>query len=253
MDIKIIIASHKEYPMPAESMYLPVLAGAALCESAHPGFVRDDTGDHISERNNRYSELSALYWAWKNLPAQYLGLCHYRRYLSVCPKGRNRHILRQDELEPLLKSHDIVLANERNYVIETNYSQYIHAHHKVDLDLTREVIADLYPDYLQAYDRRMAMTRGHRFNLFVMRRDLADQYCQWLFDILFELEKRLDVVGYEGRDARVYGLVSERLIDVWFDARGLTYAEVSYMMTEKEHLIRKGLCMIGRKIRGSLS
>ena len=252
MDIKIITASHKKYPMPKDPMYLPVLAGSALYGREPDGFARDDSGENISERNRRYSELTAFYWAWKNVQADYLGLCHYRRYLTAGRRGR-RHVLRQDELEQVLRTHDIVLPRERKYYIETNYSQYAHAHHKEDLDLTREIIAEKYPADLQAYDKRMTMRRGHRFNICVMRKDLADQYCTWLFDILFELEKRLDVTGYKGLDARTFGLVAERLMDVWLDARGLSYAELPYMMTEKEHLVRKTFAMIGRKIRGRKS
>ncbi len=253
MDIKIITATHKEYPMPEEPMYLPVMAGSALYGDVPERFTRDDSGEHISQKNGQYSELTALYWAWKNVQADYLGLCHYRRYLTVPGRGRDRHALKESELESVLRSNDIVLARERRYVIETNYSQYAHAHHRKDLDLTRAVIAEKYPDDLRAFDRRMSMRRGHRFNIFVMRRDLADAYCRWLFDILFELEKRLDVSGYEGQDMRVFGLVSERLLDVWLDARGLPYAELPYMMTEREHLIRKAFGLIGRKIRGRKS
>ena len=250
MDIKIITATHKKYPMPKEPMYLPVMAGSALHGEVPERYARDDAGDNISDRNGGYSELTALYWAWKNLPADYLGLCHYRRYLTLSSGGRGRHILRQAELEELLREHDVILPRRRRYVIETNYSQYVHAHHRQDLDLTRAVIADRHPEDLAACDRCMDRRSGHRFNLFVMKRELSDAYCEWLFDILFELERRLDTSGYKDRDARVFGLVSERLLDVWLEARGPEYAELPYLMTEKEHMVRKALGLIGRKVRG---
>ncbi len=61
------------------SWEIPIQVGAALtgeriCE------VRDNTGDHISEKNREYCELTALYWIWKNTSSQYAGLCHYRRH-----------------------------------------------------------------------------------------------------------------------------------------------------------------------------
>lgn len=80
MEIKVIIAAHKQYPMPDKDCYLPVQVGRAL----HPdvGYIPDNTGDNISEKNPYYCELTGLYWAWKNLPADVIGLVHYRRYMG---------------------------------------------------------------------------------------------------------------------------------------------------------------------------
>ncbi|MBQ3973839.1 MAG: DUF4422 domain-containing protein, partial [Lachnospiraceae bacterium] len=74
--IKIIVASHKSYWMPEDPVYLPVQVGAAGKEDL--GYVRDDSGDNISGKNVNYCELTGLYWAWKNLEADYIGLAHYR-------------------------------------------------------------------------------------------------------------------------------------------------------------------------------
>ena len=78
MNIKIIVATHKKYWMPEDSMYLPVHVGAA--GKAGIGYQRDDTGKNISDKNPNFCELTGLYWAWKNLKADYVGLAHYRRH-----------------------------------------------------------------------------------------------------------------------------------------------------------------------------
>ena len=83
----------------------------------------------------------------------------------------------------------MLLPTKRNYWIETNYQQYVHAHHSEDLDETRKIIEEKYPEYIPFYDKSMKQTTGHRFNMFIMKKELADAYCTWLFDILFELEK----------------------------------------------------------------
>ena len=153
------------------------------------------------------------------------------------------------DAERLTHKESVILPKHRNYIIETNYNQYAHAHHHEDLDAAREVIAERCPGYLPAYDRRMAMKRGHRFNMFIMPAGLFDDYCSWLFDILFELERRLDTGSYTGRDRRVFGLVAERLLDVWIDSRDIEYTEVPYIMTEPEHLLLKGFCLAGRKLK----
>jgi hypothetical protein len=246
-DIKIIIATHKTYQMPKDSMYLPLQVGAE--GKADLGYVKDNSGDNISEKNANYCELTGLYWAWKNLDADYIGLSHYRRHFCLkSSKGDKwQKILTKEQLEPLLQKHDIILPNPRNYFIETNYDQYVHAHHAEDLDTTREILQERYPEYLPIYDDYMKRTIGHRFNMFIMKKEIFDAYCSWLFEILFELEKRLDISDYSKNDARVFGFVSERLIDVWIENNKLSYLEMPVEFMEKENWLKKGSAFLKRK------
>lgn len=263
MDIKIIVATHKKYRMPDDEIYIPVFAGAS--GEAPSGYVGDNTGDNISDKNKNYCELTALYWAWKNLNADYMGLVHYRRYLTL--KGRaqgdgiissggrdSRYaaILNKKDIEVILKDNDIILPKPRHYVIETNYSQYANAHHAVDLDTVRSVISDIYPEYLVAYDARMKMRTSHMFNMFIMKKSLLDEYCKWLFNILFELERRLDISKYSNYDARVFGFVAERLLDVWLDKNFFKYKELPYIFMENEHRMKKVAGLIKRKLRNAI-
>ena len=248
-DIKVIVATHKDYWMPSDELYVPLQVGADGKESL--GFAQDNTGDNISVKNPNYCELTGLYWAWKNLPCDYLGLAHYRRHFSAI-RGTDdrRDVLSLDQAKDLLSSVDVLLPKKRKYWIETNYKQYIHAHHAIDLDETRRIIEERYPDYLNAYDASMKKTQGHRFNMFIMKRELADKYCTWLFDILFELEKRLDISNYDDNDKRVFGFVSERLLDVWLDANEIKYKDIPYMYLEKQNWLSKGLKFVLRKVKG---
>lgn len=248
-EIKIIVAAHKRYWMPGDSMYLPLHVGrAGKSDLGYPG---DHTGENISAKNDNYCELTGLYWAWKNLDAEYVGLAHYRRHfcLKTAKGSKKDKVLTQNQLKGLLKKTDIILPKPRNYYIETNYSQYKHAHHAADLDTTREILAERYPSYVKHYDSYMKRTVGHRFNMFVMRRKFFDEYCEWLFDVLFELEKRLDISGYNKNDARVFGFVSERLLDVWLEANGLTYMEIPVEFMEKQNWLKKGGDFLKRKFR----
>ena len=79
-EIKILVAAHKLYWMPNDSVYMPIHVGRE--GKADLGYVGDNTGDNISAKNPNYCELTALYWAWKNLEADYVGLVHYRRYFT---------------------------------------------------------------------------------------------------------------------------------------------------------------------------
>ena len=247
-DVRIIVATHKPYWMPSDPLYVPVHVGAEGKESL--GFTPDNTGDNISSRNANYCELTGLYWAWKNLDCEYLGLAHYRRHFTVLRGTSDRRdVMSLDQARSLLANNDVLLPTKRNYWIESNYTQYVHAHHKEDLDTTREIIMERYPKYIKAYDSSMKKTTGHRFNMFIMKKELADAYCTWLFDILFELEKRLDISEYSANDKRVFGFVSERLLDVWLETNGIKPKDIPYIFLEKENWFTKIMNFIMRKLK----
>lgn len=235
MNLKIIIATHKPFTPPQGDAYMPLHVGAKGRESL--GFATDATGDEISRKNAGFCELTGLYWAWRNLDADAIGLCHYRRYFKASP----------ERIATLLETVDCILPKPRNYFIETTYSQYAHAHNAIDLDTTREILAEHHPECLAAFDETMASTKGHRFNLLVMKRPLLDRYCAWLFEILFELERRLDVSSYSTNDRRVFGFVGERLLDVWLTAYKIPYAELPILHTESQHWPTKILKFLCRK------
>ena len=247
--ITIIVAAHKAYPMPDMQMYLPVQVGSAI--SAALPYAHDDTGRNISEKNKTFCELTGLYWGWNHLDAEYIGLCHYRRYFARRRFGsRWERILTEAEARQLLLQKDVILPKKRHYWIETNYSQYIHAHHEQDLRVTRAIIERKCPEYLPAYDTYMSKTHGHHFNMFVMKKELLQHYCTWLFDILFELEKELDISSYSTNDKRVFGFVSERLLDVWLETEGVTYREVPVVFLENQHWGKKIAAFLRRKLVG---
>ncbi len=238
MNIKIIVAAHKPYWMPDDEMYIPVHAG---CEGKKAiGFRGDNTGDNISVKNPYFCELTCLYWAWKNLGCDYIGLAHYRRHFSVKPKkDKKASVLKADELKELLVDCDVILPKCRNYYIETIYDHYSHTHDGSHLDKTRVIIEEKYPDYLDAFDKVMKSRKAHMFNMFIMKKELADKYCEWLFDILSELEKQIDVSAMSAFDARLFGRVSERLLDVWLTRNEIGYKEISHMHMEPINWVKK--------------
>ena len=109
-DIKILIAAHKEWKVPEISeFYLPILVGAKGKNDIE-GFIRDDEKVNISDKNPYYCELTGLFWAWKNLDSDYMGLSHYRRYFTCknhLPKNeedRLKCVLTKEEVEEKLKN-----------------------------------------------------------------------------------------------------------------------------------------------------
>ncbi|HRX58779.1 MAG TPA: DUF4422 domain-containing protein [Eubacteriales bacterium] len=249
MKIQIAVAAHKPYWMPDDGAYLPLQVGSAGRETI-PGFQRDDEGENISVKNASYCELTGLYWAWKHLDADYIGLVHYRRHFArPFTFGRKRRVAATKTFEHALSEKDALLPKKRRYVLETNYLQYIHAHHEQDLLLTKQILSERCADYLPDWERVMRKRSGHRFNMLVMKKELFGDYCAWLFGLLFELERRLDTSSYSGLNARVYGLVSERLLDVWLEHNGISYAELPVVHLESQHWPKKIARFLGRKLR----
>lgn len=264
--IRIVVAAHKAYPMPEDPMYLPVHVGAALTEEAGAadslGCRRDDTGENISELNGGFCELTGLYWAWKNLKEDYIGLVHYRRHFSFGKrKGRDvSDVLREAEIKPLLHSVGVFVPKKRWYGIETLYSHYAHTHYAGHLDMSREILKERFPEYLSSFDYVCGQRGGYMFNMMILRRDYLDRYCTWLFGILFELKNRLEENGavpdeLDAYQGRLYGRVSEILFNVWLEGEirgGRIHTkhimELPYFGTEKTNWVKKGTAFLRAKL-----
>lgn len=253
MNIKIIIAAHKKYWMPDDPMYLPLHVGRENKKDI--GYIGDNTGDNISCKNANYCELTGIYWAWKNLDADYIGLAHYRRHFtnsSLTQRklyGKKKCVLNAREVESILQSYNVILPNKRRYYIETIKGHYEHTPwlYAKDLELLRMTLEKLYPEYLSYFDMVLNRTWAHMFNMFIMKRELFDKYCEWLFSILFEVEKNIDITGYTAMESRVYGFLSELLLDVWIEKNKVKYKELPVMFMEKQNWISKGGSFVKRK------
>lgn len=254
-NIKVIVAAHKKYQMPENEMYIPVQVGAEGKEKIE-GYTQDNTGDNISSKKPYFCELTGLYWAWKNLDADYKGLVHYRRYFTKAkriPKKEDEKfniVLTKKEAEEILEKTDVILPKKRNYYIEDLYSHYKHTMYIEPLDETRKIIEEKYPEYLEEFDKLHKRTSAHVFNMFIMKKEILDEYCTWLFGILFELEKRIDASKYDSFHARFYGRVSERLLDVWINKNQIKYEEVKVMDMQKINWWKKGTSFLRAKITG---
>lgn len=244
-----MVAAHKQFPMPKKDGYMPVLVGAVRNYRPEINYQRDDDGENISVKNPNYNELTAVYWAWKNLKdVDAVGLVHYRRFFFDSKPYSLENVTSIKKVNQLLQKYDVILPKKRNYYIETNYSHYIHAHHKEPLDRTREVIAKEYPQYLSSFDKVMRKREAHMFNMFVMRKDAFNSYCCFMFSILSRVENQIDISEYSVQEARVFGYISELLMDVWLDTNSFTYVEVPWGQIGGKNTLKKGFSLIKRKI-----
>lgn len=253
-NVKVIIATHKKYQMPKDKLYLPVQVGAEGKEEL--GYQRDNEGKNISKRNPYFCELTGLYWAWKNLKVDYVGLVHYRRHLTIADKigktsqDKFKSVLTFKQVQELLKETDIILPNKRKYYIENLYDHYKHTMYIEPLDETRKIIEENYPKYLEEFDRLKKRTSAHMFNMFIMKKEVLNDYCKWLFDILFELEDKMKDKEYDSFHSRFYGRVSELLLDVYINTNHLKYKEIRFMDMENINWRKKGTSFLKAKFLG---
>ena len=253
--IKIIVATHKQFVMPRDKeLYLPIHVG---CEGKKDlGFQGDNTGDNISVLNPYYCELTGLYWAWKNLECDYLGLVHYRRYFTKKAGVYNDSInidaviLDKDDIEKMLEVSNIIVPKKRKYYIETLYSHYAHTLDGSHLELARKMIEEKNPEYLASFDKVMKQRSGYMFNMFIMKKELADDYFTWLFPILDSMYECMDLSDLTPFEARLFGRVSELLFNVWLVKNNLTTTEAHFMYMEKVNLFKKGLSFLQAKLLG---
>ena len=240
MRIRIIVAAHKSYDIPEDAMYLPVFVGSAVSKAGLP-YQRDDEGENISALNPYYCELTGVYWAYKNRKdVDAIGLNHYRRYFKY-----HGHLLKEEEAEKLLKEYPVILPKKRHYYIETVYSQFAHAHGSIGLDTVREVLSAEYPEYTDPFDRSMNRRSLHLFNMFIMHRDIFEDYCAFLFDVLRKAGDKLGDVD------RLYGYLGERLLDVYLEKNHIAYAELPVLQTESVDWGRKILSFVKRKLNAN--
>lgn len=261
--VKIIIATHKKYRMPSDIMYTPLHVGAegkkdSLGNDLELGYVKDNTGENISTLNSSFCELTGLYWAWKNLDADYIGMVHYRRHFALkYARDPWKRILTYDELKPYLGKIKVFTPNKRKYFIETLYSHYEHTHYSNQLDITRQVMKELYPAYIDSYDKVINKKYGYMFNMMIMDSKLLDDYCSWLFNILFEVEKRINMPELSAFQGRYYGRISEIIFNVWLNYKLRSgeinkkqIMEIPCIHMEKINWLKKGSAFLRAKFLG---
>lgn len=214
--MKIYVVTHKEYKFPQSDVYCPIQVG---CENNQPlnNMLHDNTGNNISNKNSSFCELTALYWIWKNTTDDICGLVHYRRYFkgSGYREFCGHVILDEQEMDSYVNLYDIIVASKLNMGSQTVFSQYMNNHHVKDISIVYEVICDVYPEYGTSFRQVMNSSSISLFNMFLGKKKFIDEYAEWLFDILFRVEKLVDIDKYSPYQKRLFGFLAERLLNVW--------------------------------------
>lgn len=243
MGTRIYTMTHKKFCPPKDPTYIPLQVGKAGREDL--GYLGDDTGDHISDLNCYYGELTGIYWLWKNLDYDgNVGVCHYRRFFI----DEERRLLTEVDYDRILSQYDVITS--KAIQIEEPYRAYYGKAHNIrDLELEGEVIRELFPDDYSVFEQVMNGKKHYFGNLMVTSRKLFDEYCEWLFSIFAELSGRIDVSTYDDYHKRIFGFLSEQLLLVWITARGLRVYECRVGITEEKAETRELKLAVGQLLK----
>ena len=225
-------------------LYVNVRCGAVYDTKKSVSALGDDTGDNISEKRIRFNEFTVQYWAWKNVEAEYYGLCHYRRYLSFTDRRFQTNeqgfvalprldkntaaafgLLDTAAMQKMITQYDMIIAEPP--LVSECVSPIPHGDTVRELweasklieisaiDLMMDLIGELMPQYSRSAEDYMAGKLHRGYNCYIMKRELFGQLCNFQFTILFELENRLDMSGYSGNMCRTPAYIGEILYGIF--------------------------------------
>lgn len=236
----IFVVTHKPFDLDnniRKKGYKLISVGGTSLKDPEASY--DNTGDNISIKNPNYCELTAVYWIWKNSNSDIKGFCHYRRYFTNHTiKYTPNKVLDLKRAERLIRERNAVILPERKYYTVSARELYLRCGRQKDLDTTRQVILEKYPEYIDEYDKMLEGNSGYITNMLIASSKVFDAYCKWLFDILFEVERRSDITGYTREEARIYGYLSERLLGLWLHHNKINIVEMQSINPETDNTIK---------------
>ncbi len=218
MKLCVYMATHKKQDKYDKSYIKPIQVGADLTD-IDLYQLKDNTLDNISNKNKDYCELTALYWIWKNSNYEYVGLCHYRRFFNI------------NKLETMishLKNGKMIVPQVDSLRISID-KQFCSKHPKSVWNKMLDVLKEKYPDDYLLSKKVFSDNKIIPLNMFIAKKCLFDNYCEWLFDILFEVEKRIDTSNTNENLNRYAGFISERMFILYLKAKNIPLIETQVL------------------------
>ncbi len=216
--LKILVGYHKPAKLYKDDIYVPIHLGRSLATLASKdgkmskddyqwmvdNMIGDDTGDNISELNRHFCELTAIYWAWKNYDKlgnpDYIGLAHYRR------------LFKQEDINNAFL-YDITAPQETLYKDKSVEAQFLNSHHTDSLE---QAVSMLDSAYKHTANQYLQGKSSYLYNMFIMKKELFFEYCQFLFDVIFTVHKNTNYQNLSYYNQRMPGFIAERLSGIFF-------------------------------------
>lgn len=243
----IYVITHKKFtPIVVDDFYKNLLVGVDNGNKGEKSYLRDNSGDNISKKNSSFCELTGMYWLWKNSNDSIIGIEHYRRYFLK--KLFPRKFLSEKDVSNYLKYYDIILPKDSNLDGLTMKEQFKKYHSEEVWKKCESIIVNEFPEYLEDWKWLEDQKKGYFYNMLICNKNLYDEYCEWLFSILFELENITDLSTMDAYNQRMYGFVSERLLNVWVHHNNLKIKTLPVELFDGRSILKKGLDKIKSKL-----
>lgn len=222
---QVFVVAHKPFDFPREKVYVPIHVGRSVSrfKEEMASMIGDDTGVNISTENPQYCEMTAHYWIWKNVQdTKYVGVCHYRRYFCID--------FSEENIEQLMADTDVIMV-EPSWYMDSVYAYFAKFMGAENMTILWMVMKKLYPEYAETLEKVCDGVKFYPFNMLLCKKDLFDEYCEWIFSVLGECEKYVKPSPYtNGRRALAY--MAELLTGLYFIHRGLRIKKVPYYKIE---------------------
>ncbi len=258
---KIYVSMHKPSYIPKNKFLVPIQVGSALATGEIPNILQDNVGENISSKNKRYCELTAQYWAWKNdKDSDYLGFWHYRRYMSfdtgkakdstiwgviprekITEKQLKEFAITESDMAEVIDGADLIMpdswrvidtvnlektGNLKNISLYEHWNQHLE---KSDIDTLISVISEKYPEYTRALFEVLYSDTAPFYNMFIMKRELFQEYNEFCFGVLEEIEKQVDHEKYSVELYRTLGHIGERLVAIFAKHLEISRKEITIL------------------------
>ena len=235
-NVNVYVLTHKEVKESFDkSLYKPLLNGSCNLNQDY-GYIRDDTGNNISNLNKYYAELTGEYWAWKNSKTDIIGFCHYRRWFIKNIKWQK---LTKEDILRDLEVYDIILPKKR--LRTTNLWDFIKKDNEMDYGanyddylILKDIIKKDFNEYYDAFIEVMNGNSCFLYNMFICNKKLADDYFNWVFDVLNRLRNKIDFSKYPQDNKRVLGFICEQLLCVYVEKNHLKVKEYDLYFSERK-------------------
>ena len=220
--IEILVCTHKKDENTRNGgVYKAIQVGKALHPELNLGYTCDNEGENISEKNPFWCEYTALYWGWKNQKnVEYSGLCHYRRYFDIN--------ITEDNIDQLFKKNDILVIKQDSPMLSkrSRLNNLAWVTSSEDAILFLDTLLYMYPEYKQEimdyfFNSRLSIP----YSMFIAKKEVFDQFCEFIFPVFFEMEKKMKPHGYS-RQKRAMGYFGEFSLGLFILCKHLKYKHI---------------------------
>lgn len=220
---------------------IPIEVGAAVRQTSSFNYsLLDDSGNNISSSNAYWGELTGLYWIWKNrefLSSDVVGFAHYNKVLDI----------KRSDVEKYFDEEN------GTWIVRDPVRMVRHDYPK-DIIVLEDVLKTKYPESYIAWERifdHEGASQSKQENcvnceMFFTTASEFDNYCRFIFDVLFEVKRRIGEVDRPPYHKRYLAFLGERLLSVYLMQKGENAKHV--LISDKANFVVSSLRRLSRTL-----